>query len=269
MLPPSTQEAATAVAVNVFGLHCGYGESEVLKGISFSVAAGEFVGILGPNGAGKSTLVHALSGVIPVRAGGIEIMGSAIERLSLKERARRVAVITQESDIRFLYSCREIVEMGRYPHKKRWQLDSLEDFDAVERAMSLTDTTALAPRPIGAVSGGERQRVFVAKTLAQDTPVLLLDEATSAMDIHRRLQVFKVLEHLNAESNVTVLAVLHDINLAALFCRRMIFLKEGRIEVEGCTEEVLTEEFLERIYQTRVIVHQVDRAQKKQVIFLP
>ncbi|MFZ2447158.1 MAG: ABC transporter ATP-binding protein [Syntrophobacteraceae bacterium] len=269
MLSSPAQKTAAPAAVNVSALRCGYAGIEVLKGISFSVQSGEFVGILGPNGAGKSTLVLALSGIVPAIEGRIEILGAEIERLNLKERARRMAVIVQDGDIRFPFSCREIVEMGRYPHIKRWQMDSLRDAEAVEKALALTDTAPLGARSIGAVSGGERQRVFMAKSLAQETPVLVLDEAVSAMDIHRKLQVFKVLEKLNREERLTVLAVLHDINLAALFCGRIVFLKDGVIEADGPTEDVLTAEILEKIYETRVIVQEIESARKKQVIFLP
>ncbi len=241
----------------------------MLKSVSFSVEKGEFVGILGPNGAGKSTLVLALSGIIPAAKGRIEIFGTGLDRLNLKERARRMAVIVQDGDIRFPFSCREIVEMGRYPHKKRWQMDSVSDFEAVEKALALTDTAFLADRPISAVSGGERQRVFMAKSIAQQARILLLDEASSAMDVHRKLRMFSVLDELNRSEDLTVLAVLHDVNLAALFCRRLIFLKEGVIEADGPTDEVLTEEVLEKIYQTRVIVQEVNGASRKQVIFLP
>lgn len=270
MLSSSAPKTAAPAAVNVSGIRCGYSGIDVLKGISFSVESGDFIGILGPNGAGKSTLVLALSGIIPLREGRIEILGTDLEHLALKERARRLAVITQDGDIRFPFSCREVVSMGRYPHKKRWQMDTVRDSEAVEKAILLTDTGALAERLIGAVSGGEKQRVLMAKSLAQEAPVLLLDEATSAMDIHRKIQIFNVLQKLNREENLTVFAVLHDVNLAALFCRRLIFLKDGVVEADGVTDDVLTPEVLERIYQTRVIVQEIDEAcKKKQVIFLP
>jgi len=269
LLPSSAQKKTAPPAVNVSELHCGYSGNEVLKGVSFSVGSGEFVGILGPNGAGKSTLVLALSGIVPAIGGQIEILGTGVERLSLRERARRMAVIAQESDMRFPFSCREVVEMGRYPHRKRWRMETPDDAEAVEKALCLTDTAKLGERSIGAVSGGERQRVLMAKSLAQQTPIIVLDEATSAMDINRKLQIFKVLAKLNLEKNLTVLAVSHDINLAALFCRRMVFLKEGLIEADGPTEEVLTEQVLEKIYETRVVVREIEAAGKRQVFFLP
>ncbi|MEM5787686.1 MAG: ABC transporter ATP-binding protein [Syntrophobacteraceae bacterium] len=269
MLSSFAQKTAASPALSVTALRCGYAGIEVLKGISFSVSSGEFLGVLGPNGAGKSTLVQALSGIIPFKEGRIEVLGNGIERLSLKERARRMAVIMQDGDIRFPFSCREVVEMGRYPHKKRWRMDSAGDAEAVEKALHLTDTDTLGDRPITGVSGGERQRVLMAKSLAQGAPIMILDEATSAMDIHRKLQTFRVLDTLNREENLTIMAVLHDINLAALFCRRLIFLKNGIIQAEGPTEDVLTSEILEKVYDTRVVVQEIEVLRKKQVIFLP
>ncbi len=270
MLPASAQKTDASPALTVSELSCRYGAVEVLKRISFSVQRGEFVAILGPNGAGKSTLVLALSGIIPLTGGRVEILGTELGRLSLKERARRLAVLTQDADMRFPFSCREVVAMARYPHRKRWQLEAALDHEAVERALALTDTLAIADRQIGEVSGGERQRALMAKSLAQQTPILVLDEAVSGMDIHRKLQLFGVLDRLNREENLTVLAVLHDINLAALFCRRMIFLKDGEIVVDAETMDALTAPVLEKVYQTRVVVQEIDSLPfKKQVLFLP
>lgn len=270
MLPAPAQKTDTSPALAVSELSCGYAQTEVLKRISFTVQKGEFVAILGPNGAGKSTLVLALSGVIPLKGGRIEILGREIGRLSLKERARRIAVLTQDSEMRFPFSCREVVAMARYPHGGRWQMEAAGDREAVERALRLTDTQVIADRLIAEVSGGERQRALMAKSLAQETPILVLDEAVSGMDVHRKLQLFGVLDRLNREENLTVLAVLHDINLAALFCRRMIFLKDGVIVADGETDDTLTPSILENVYRTRVMVQEIDSIPgKKQVIFLP
>lgn len=255
--------------IRVQDLWCGYSGHDVLRGLSFGVASGEFIGILGPNGSGKTTLLMALSGILPFRSGEIEILGIPIGRLRHKDRARHMAVVTQEPDVRLPFACEEVVRMGRYPHQKRWQLDSIEDAAAVRRAMFLTDTDTLAERLITAVSGGERQRVIMAKTLAQEGTVLLLDEATSAMDIHRRLQIFRVLEQLHAANGLTVLAVMHDVNLAALFCRRIIFLKAGQVVADGVPNAVLTPEILEEVYQTSVIIHEIPNTRKLQVVFMP
>jgi len=269
LLSASAPQEIPPAVIQVEDVHCGYPGRDVLKGVSFTVRRGEFVGVLGPNGAGKTTLVLALSGVVPARKGSIEILGTPVDRLKHKDRARRMAVVAQDGELRFPFSCMDIVRMGRYPHQGRWQLDTLRDEEAVERAMDITDTVMFAQRLITALSGGERQRVIMAKALAQETPVLLLDEATSAMDIHRKLQVFRVLDRMNRHEGITVIAVMHDVNLAALFCRRMLFLKEGWLAADGPVDSVLTSELLEKIYETPVMVQAISGTNKKQVVFLP
>ncbi len=254
--------------IEVRDLHCGYPERTVLHGISFSVAPGELMGILGPNGSGKTTLLLAISGIVPISRGQVFFKGQPLVRLKPRERALTMAAVPQDSQVRFPFSCREIVRMGRYPHQKRFQT-SIEDERVVERAFRITDSEELAERLIMSVSGGERQRVVMARALAQETPVLLLDEATSAMDIHRKLQIFRVLDSLNREENLTILAVLHDVNLAALFCRRLVFLKDGLVVADGPTDEVLTSDILQQVYDTEVLVQDVARTGKKQVVFIP
>ena len=255
--------------IRVENLRCGYPDRPVLNDVSFTVPAGEFLGVLGPNGAGKTTLLLTLTGIIVPLSGSIEIMGESIERLKPRERARRMAAIAQNGDAALPFECEDIVRMGRYPHQQGRFTDNLEDETAVRRAMTVTDTETLARRLITEVSGGERQRVTVARALAQEAPLLLLDEATSAMDIHRKLQVFRVLERLNREEGLTVLAVLHDVNLAALFCRRLLFLKDGHIEADGPTETVLTPQVLERVYRTMALVNEIPGTGKLQASFLP
>jgi iron complex transport system ATP-binding protein len=255
--------------IRVEHLRCGYNGRDVLKEVSFNVERGEFIGVLGPNGAGKSTLLLALSGIIPIESGTIEVLGRSIGQLKPKTRARSMAVVSQDPDVQLPFSCREVIGMGRYPHQARWRLDSAEDEAVVNRVLRITDTETLADRMIVAVSGGERQRVVVARALAQETPLLLLDEAVSAMDVHRRLQVFRLLERLNREENLTILAVLHDVNLAAFFCRRMIFLKNGQMAADGAADDVLTPDVLEEVYQTKVLVQEIGGTGKRQVVFLP
>jgi iron complex transport system ATP-binding protein len=255
--------------IAVDDLWVGYADRPVIQGISLRIQEGELVGILGPNGSGKTTLLLALSGVIPARQGAIRISGQPLGRLKTRERARAMAFVAQETDIRFPFACREVVRMGRYPHRKAWQWEQPDDERVVERVMALTDTERLADRLITGISGGERQRVLMAKALAQETPALLLDEATSAMDIHRKLQIFSILRELNEAGRLTVVAVLHDVNLAALFCQRLVFLKDGRIVADGPTGQVLTSEILESVYETRAIVQPIAGTQKIQVSFLP
>jgi len=269
LLSNASSKKIPAAVIRVEDLWCGYPGRSVLKGISFQVERGEFIGLLGPNGSGKTTLLLTLSGVIPFQSGQVEVMQQPILQLRHKDRARRMAVVGQESTVRFPFECEEVVRMGRYPHQNRWQLGNAIDAKIVKKAMHLTDTEALSDRLITAISGGERQRVSMAKALAQETPILLLDEATSAMDIHRKLQVFRVLNTLNRDEGLTVISVLHDINLAALFCRRLLLLKEGLILADDQTEKVMTSETLKRVYDAEVLVHEVAETGKRQVVFLP
>jgi len=269
LLPARDTSQGPRPLISAREIWCGYDGTPVLKGFSFSMEEGDFLGVLGPNGSGKSTLVLALSGVLPLERGQIEMGGEPIERLRPRERARRVAVVAQSAGVGLPFSCLDVVHMGRYPHQRRWQMESLRDAEVVDRVLRLTDTAGLADRLMTAISGGERQRVIMAKALAQESPLLLLDEATSAMDVHRKLQIFRVLERLNGEEGLTVLAVLHDINLAALFCRRLLFIKDGRVVAEGLTETVLTAEILEEVYETPVLVQAIPGTDKRQVVFLP
>jgi iron complex transport system ATP-binding protein len=269
LLSHAPSKEIPAAVIQVEKLRCGYPGRSVLNGVSFQIGHGEFVGLLGPNGSGKTTMLLALSGIIPVDSGRIEIMQQPLMHLKHRERACCMAVVAQDSEVRFPFSCEEVVRMGRYPHQSRWQLENANDAKIIRRALRLTDTEVLADRLITAISGGERQRVLMAKALAQDTPLLLLDEATSAMDINRKLQVFRVLETLNREEGLTVMTVLHDINLAALFCRRLLLLKDGSIVADGDIGEVLTAEVLKQVYDTEVLVQEIAGTGKRQVVFLP
>jgi iron complex transport system ATP-binding protein len=269
LLSDASPQNPDPVVIRTVDLCAGYGSRPVLRGVSLDVRRGDFIGVLGPNGSGKTTLVRVLSGVIPLKSGRVEILGAPVETLKPKERARRMAVVAQDGEVRFPFPCAEVVRMGRYPHQKSWQMDDPADEAVVQSAMEATDTLALAERLITDVSGGERQRVMMARALAQTTPLLLLDEATSAMDVHRKLQIFTLLEERNRTEGLTVLAVLHDVNLAAFFCRKLVFLKDGQTAFQGATEEVLTPETLASVYRTEAIVGEIPGTGRAQVAFLP
>ncbi len=255
--------------LEVHNLWCGYGRHTALKGISFRVAPGEIIGVLGPNGAGKSTLLLAAGGILPQRSGEIRLLGSPLSQWKPKERARRMAALNQDCDVRLPFTCGEVVLMGRYPHQEFFRTNGIRDATAVQWALDHTDTTELADRLITEVSGGERQSVIMARALAQQAPLLLLDEATSAMDIHRKLKIFQGLERLNREENLTILAALHDVNLAALFCRQLIMLKNGEILADGETRSVLRPEILENVYGTPAVIQEIKEIERLQVFFLP
>jgi iron complex transport system ATP-binding protein len=254
--------------IRVDSLSCGYGRQEVLKRLSFQVREGEFVGILGPNGSGKSTLLLSLAGVLPYRGGSIKVKGSEVASTPPRQRARVVASVPQRSEIPFPFKCLSMVLMGRYPHLPRWGGYGPEDHEAALRAMEETDTLYLAERLITQVSGGEAQRVILARAVAQSTEVLLLDEATSNLDAAKKVQVFDLLRRKNA-AGVTVLCAMHDLNLAALYCKRLLFLKSAGIMLDGTIEETFTDELLSRIYETDIRISRHPVTGDPQAHFVP
>jgi len=255
--------------IRVEDLSLGYEDRLVLAGLNFQVQPGEFVGLLGPNGCGKSTLLNALSGLLPPKQGRIIIRDRRLGVLSSRLRAQMLAVVPQSTEVRFPFACLEIVLMGRYPHRKR--LGSLTDEDLLWalRSMRRTTTEHLQKRPITEVSGGECQRVVIARALAQDPQILLLDEATSSLDVRKKLEIFEILKLLNETKGLTVLCAMHDLNLAALYCRRLIFLKDGGIVQDGPTEEVFTPEVLAQVYQTPMEVIRHPGHQRPYAVMLP
>jgi iron complex transport system ATP-binding protein len=234
-------------------LTSGYRGRAVLGGLDLSVAAGEMVGILGPNGAGKTTLLLALSGVLSPGEGSVALGGRDIAGLSDRQRARLVAAVPQRGENAGELTVRSVVLMGRYPYLGFLGGYGQPDTDAAEAAMAAVGLSGLAHRRLHELSGGEFQRVLAARALAQESGILLLDEASASLDIARKMELYALLAARNA-AGVTILAALHDINLAALFCRRLVFLKNGRIEADGPTEAVFTQQTLSRIYETDIIV---------------
>jgi iron complex transport system ATP-binding protein len=242
------------MVIQVEMLDLGYEDRIVLEGLNFQVNRGEFVGILGPNGSGKSTLLHALSGLLQPLNGRITIKSEVLEGLPSRLRAQILAVVPQTTDVRFPFSCLEIVLMGRYPHRRR--LGTLTDTDLVQalKSMRRTTTVHLKERTITEVSGGECQRVVIARALAQAPEILLLDEATASLDVRKKLEIFELLKYLNQTRGLTVLCAMHDLNLAALYCGRLMFVKDGRILMDGPTDRVFTPEILGQVYETAMEV---------------
>jgi iron complex transport system ATP-binding protein len=257
------------VVIRVEALDLGYENRLVLKDLNFTVDRGGFLGILGPNGSGKSTLLHALSGLLPPKRGRIVIKSEPLPGLPSRLRAQILAVVPQSTDVRFPFSCLEIVLMGRYPHRRR--LGTLTDADLVWalNSMRRTTTSHLKERSITEVSGGECQRVVIARALAQDPEILFLDEATSSLDVRKKLEIFELLKFLSETRGLTVLCAMHDLNLAALYCRRLMFIKDGRVVVDGPTDQVFTPAILEEVYETpmEVIRHPVH--QRPYAVMLP
>ncbi|WP_129115024.1 ATP-binding cassette domain-containing protein [Halegenticoccus tardaugens] len=239
--------------VVVDGVTVRLGDVEALSGVSATVGRGTFVGLIGPNGAGKTTLLRAISGALTPDEGTVAVGGEPIHELPSKGASRLVATVPQDTSLSFAFGVRETVAMGRTPYVSRFGRRTAVDERAVERAMARTAVAALADRPITDVSGGERQRVLLARALAQDAPVLLLDEPTASLDIAHQVRTLELVRELVGEGK-TVVAAIHDLNLAAHYCDELLLLRDGRALAVGSPESVLTESTLERAFGANAVV---------------
>lgn len=240
--------------ITVEDLSCGYRKEIVLKDISFEVKTGEFVGLIGPNGSGKTTFIRAISGLLPPRKGFILLDEKAVGGMGRKELATKVAVVTQSQEATAPFSVEEFVLLGRVPHWSRFQLlETKRDVQMAEKVMALTGISRLRGRGMGELSGGERQLANLARALAQEPDLLLLDEPTAHLDIGHQVQIMHLLKKLN-EEGLTIVAVLHDLNLASLYCKRLVLLDKGRLRKVGQPQEVLTEKIINEVYETSIIV---------------
>jgi len=234
------------MAVSQVGFH--YDGQEILTGISLAIGAGERMAILGPNGAGKTTLLRLLSGARAPSAGSISLDGRPLHSVPRPELARKIAVVPQDLSIPFAFRVREIVELGRTPHLGLLRGFRSHDRQAVDQAMQLTDTNHLGDRIIHELSGGERQRVIIAMALAQEPEILLLDEPTHLLDIARQAEILDLITELNLARGLTVVAAIHDLNLAGRYFHRLVVLHQGSVLTEGAPEAVLRAEIVEKAY---------------------
>jgi len=236
--------------IRVEGLSKNFADTAVLKNIFLSVKDGEFVGIIGPNGSGKSTLLKCIYRVLEFEHGAVWLGGDELKKLSVKESARRQAVLAQHNTFSFDLSVREIVLMGRSPYKHFLEQNSREDYAIVQQALTEVGLAGYAEHSYASLSGGEQQRVMLARALAQRTPCLLLDEPTNHLDIKYQLQL---MDHVR-RMPLTLVAALHDLNIAAAYCDRLVAMKNGRILAAGSPRELLTEKFIYTLYEVHAQV---------------
>jgi iron complex transport system ATP-binding protein len=229
-------------------LSFSYGRRPVVADVGFALRAGEWLSVVGPNGAGKTTLLRLLLGLVKPQQGEVLLEGKSIAAQSRRDIARRIALLPQMAEIPFGFTVREVVAMGRTPHLGRFRPMTPADHEAVERALQDTETDELAERPVTELSGGEAQRVFLARSFAQDTAVLVLDEPTTNLDLfHERTLLDQV--RRRKEKGIAVVAVLHDLNLAARYSDRVLVLSGGEIAALGTPEETLTAERIQEIFR--------------------
>ncbi len=242
------------VILNVNGVECRYGSIKVLTDVNLEVNAGDFVGLLGPNGSGKTTLLKSISRVLKPHGGAIYLDKSDIYTLKPVEVAKQMAVVPQETSVGFNFSVMDVVLMGRNPHMGRFQMESAKDVEIARHAMELTNSWVLAHRPINELSGGERQRVIIARALAQEPNILLLDEPMTHLDIVNQLEIMDLVKSLCQKNGLMVIAVIHDLNLAARYCNRALLLKDNKVFAAGDIEEVLSSENIKSVFQVDAIV---------------
>jgi iron complex transport system ATP-binding protein len=228
----------------------------ILRQIDLKIEGRELIGLIGPNGAGKSSLLKLLIKLLTPTDGAIFLDGKDLKEWSHRDLARRVAYLSQSPSLDSAFPCREVVLMGRYAHLGRFERESPRDYEIAREAMRWTATSALADRPITELSGGELQRVLLARTLAQEAKYLLLDEPTANLDPQHQLGMIDLVASL-AEKGLSVVMALHDLHLAARYCHRLILLHHGEVIAEGAPQEVLTEQNLRRVYgiEAEITIH--------------
>ncbi|HQE04866.1 MAG: ABC transporter ATP-binding protein [Tepidanaerobacteraceae bacterium] len=245
-----------------------YDRKNVLNDISFTLEVGDFVGILGPNGCGKTTLLKNINRWLKPDQGTVYIDGSNIFQLSVKDLAKRVATVPQDTSLDVSFRVEQVVSMGRNPHLGSFERERRRDICVVEDAMKTMDVLHLRDKLINQLSGGERQRVLIARALAQEPTLLLLDEPTSHLDINYQWELLELLKNLCTKKSLTILVVLHDINLASMFCNKVILLKEHRIFKTGTLNEVITEQNIKEVFNMNVRIEYPEGRKQPVIIFL-
>lgn len=231
-----------------------YGPVWALQGVDLEIAPGEILGILGPNGSGKSTLLKLMDGILIPNEGEIRVKNRPLPRFKRSGIAREIAMVAQENHFRFSFSALEVVLMGRFPYLKGLQFEGERDLEVAFEALRATQAEDLADRSIHELSGGEKQRVLIARALAQEPKIILLDEPTSFLDLKFKREVFHLISSLSRDKGLGVVLVSHDIGLAAQYCHRLLMLKEGSVYDSGDPESVVTAANVETVFGCPVLV---------------
>ncbi len=254
------------IVLQVHNVSFAYEKALVLKNISFSVGQGDFIALVGPNGSGKTTLLKIILGTLIPREGEIQLDGKPVLSYPPKERAKKMSYVSQQPSAGFPLTVQELVSLGRYPHEERFR-QAAGDTQAIEEALRLTDSLPFRERKFTALSGGEKQKVLIARALAQTSYLLLLDEPTVHLDLYFQLQILNGLKTLCSEGRSTVVAVLHDLNLVSLFADKVLLLKSGEPIAFGKVAEVMNEGSMRDAFRVEVAVTR--DSQSGAVYYLP
>lgn len=244
----------------------GYGNNTIINNLDVEIPDGKVTSIIGPNGCGKSTLLKALSRLLSINKGEITLDGKNIHTQSTKEIAKKIAILPQSPEVADGLTVGELVSYGRFPHQKGFGRLSAEDKQEIDWALKVTGTYEFRHRSINDMSGGQRQRVWIAMALAQRTDIIFLDEPTTYLDISHQLEILELVQTLNKEQGCTIIMVLHDINQAIRFSDYLIAMKDGSILANGNTEDVLTKEILEKVFNIDVVLSEDPRTGKPMLV---
>jgi iron complex transport system ATP-binding protein len=253
--------------LDIQSLTVGYPNHDVLKDVSITIKEGEILAVVGPNGVGKSTLIRAVSGTNIIHSGQVCVDGQDVTRLSVQQRARFMAVVPQARELPATFSVYQTVLLGRTPYLSWLGKAGMRDHAVVNLSLERTDLAGMAERRIGELSGGEQQRVLLARALAQDTPILLLDEPTTHLDLQHQSRLLNLVRSLANERQLCVLMALHDLNLAGLYADQVALLVDGQLQACGTPHEVLTEKTLAEVY--RIPVHVMTHPEYGSPLILP
>jgi iron complex transport system ATP-binding protein len=253
--------------LQIRNISCGYPKSFHIREVEFTLHQGKFAGIIGPNGSGKTTLFKGIAGELKLESGSVWLDNNDLNKMPLKEKARRIAVVTQFTESLDI-SLLDYVLMGRLPYRGKYQFfESKDDISIAEKYMKLTDVYHLRNKLMSQLSGGEQQLAGIARAFAQEPDLLLLDEPTSHLDISHQVQILNLIQSLSSDLGLTVLMIIHDLNLAGEYCDYLILLNEGRLYKKGTPEEVLKYNTIEEVYKT-VVITRVNPLSRKPAVFL-